>query len=231
MPSTVVIDLGGSLVAPDGVDEAFVRDFIATITGLVESRGTRFAIVVGGGAVARRYQQSLREVVDSPDDAGLDWVGVAATRLNAELIRHAFGSLCSDPVATDPTAVDDISGTVLIGAGWKPGFSTDYDAVVISGQLGARLVIRATNTPGVYTSDPASDPSARLIERMTWAQLIEMVGSKWTPGASLPFDPEATREAQRLGIDAVVADGRDLENLKAIVEKRPFTGTLIGAEV
>jgi hypothetical protein len=40
------------------------------------------------------------------------------------------------------------SGRVLMAAGWKPGFSTDYDAVVLAERFGARIrILMLSNIP------------------------------------------------------------------------------------
>jgi uridylate kinase len=55
-----------------------------------------------------------------------------------------------------------------------------------------------------------------------------MVGSVWTPGANLPFDPIASAKAEKAGMKVVCAAGRDLDNLVAILDGKRFVGTIIG---
>jgi uridylate kinase len=40
--------------------------------------------------------------VTDPDDETQDWIGIAATRLNGELLRGVFRDKCPHPVVTDP---------------------------------------------------------------------------------------------------------------------------------
>ncbi len=62
---------------------------------------------------------------------------------------------------------------------------------------------------------------------MTWAQLQDLVGDTWIPGKNVPFDPIATRKATELKLKIVIAAGREIENLKNLLEEKPFNGTLI----
>ena len=67
----------------------------------------RFVVVCGGGDPARRYQAAYRALARPLDDAAADWIGIAATRLNAELIKRLFADLAPDEVVTDPTTVTE----------------------------------------------------------------------------------------------------------------------------
>ena len=53
------------------------------------SKGFSFVIITGGGKTCRNYNNSLRKIVN-PSLEDLDWMGIASTRLNAELVRICF---------------------------------------------------------------------------------------------------------------------------------------------
>jgi uridylate kinase len=55
-----------------------------------------------------------------------------------------------------------------------------------------------------------------------------MVGDEWTPGKNVPFDPIASRHAEKIGLKVICAAGKNLENLKKILCGEDFTGTTIG---
>jgi uridylate kinase len=143
-------------------------------------------------------------------------------------VKAAFGDLCRDPVITDPSGSISFEGKILVASGWKPGFSTDFDAVFLAERFGARTVLNLSNIAKVYTADPRKDPNAKPIDTISWADFRAMVGSSWTPGANLPFDPIASARAEGKGIKVLCAAGKDLENLENILEGRAFTGTVIG---
>ncbi len=228
---TRVISVGGSLLAPDGVDTVFVRAFVAAIDRFVAPAAANRAVVVcGGGMLARLYQKAYREIAADPSADAQDWVGVAATRVNAELVRQLLARWCGDPVVTDPTAAIAFGGRVLVAAGWKPGFSTDYDAVLLAERFAAEELINLSNIRQVYTADPKKDPQARPLDRVTWAGYRAIVGDEWTPGKNSPFDPVAAKRAAEARLKVVVATGADLTNFEAILQGRPFVGTVIGPQ-
>jgi uridylate kinase len=228
-----VISLGGSIVAPDAVDEGFLKDFVALIRELLNADAEqRFIFVVGGGGPARVYQRAYREISAGTGihafDAEADWIGVMATRLNAQLVRALMGEWCSQDVVTDPTQAADMTGRVLVAAGWKPGFSSDNDAVLLAERFRADTVINLSNIEQVYTDDPKKNPRAKPLDAVSWADFRVLVGDEWVPGKNVPFDPVASRRAGELGLKVICAAGRDLENLKKILRGEPFRGTTIG---
>ncbi len=227
-----VISLGGSIVVPDQVDSAFLASFRDILSDHLERTSEQMILVIGGGAPARRYQEAYRALArqEHERDTTLvqDWIGIMATRLNAELVRHALRPLCQDPVVYDPTGELPFTGRVLVAAGWKPGFSTDTVAVHLAERFGADTVINLSNIAQVYTADPRVDPEAQPLEEVSWEEFREIVGDEWTPGRNLPFDPVATRRAAELGLRVIAADGKNLENTRAILNGQKFFGTRIG---
>jgi len=229
--SVVVISLGGSIIAPKGVDTAFLKGFQRLVEARLSAEPrSRFIIVCGGGGLARDYQAALRDVRPEATGDDLDWVGVAATRVNGELVRRVLRSWCVEDLVTDPTAVSVFAGRVLVAAGWKPGFSTDNDAVVLAQRFSAHTVINLSNIAQVYSSDPRTDPAARPVDRLSWSEMLRIVGAEWTPGKNTPFDPTAARAAAQSRLRVVFAEGRNLENLERILEGKDFVGTTIGPD-
>jgi uridylate kinase len=224
-----VISLGGSIIAPDGVDEGFLKNFVSLIRDMVEADDKqRFILVCGGGGPARAWQAACRAVRGEVPDEEADWIGIMATRLNAQLVKAVMGDLCCQDVVTDPTRVEPLVGRVLVASGWKPGFSSDYDAVLLAERFQAPMVINLSNIEQVYTADPRKDPAARPIAAISWEDFRALVGDDWVPGKNVPFDPVASRHAAKIGLTVVCAAGKNLENLKKILRGEEFTGTTIG---
>ncbi|WP_304224698.1 UMP kinase [Gracilinema caldarium] len=224
-----VISLGGSIVAPDGVDSDFIAAFIALLkTELAADEKRRFILVVGGGGPARKYQQAYRAIVPNGSDEQADWIGIMATRLNAQLLKAVLGDLCTQDVVTDPSQVGPFVGRVLVAAGWKPGFSTDFDAVLLAERFQADKIINLSNIAKVYTDDPRKNPEAKPIDSISWADFRAIVGDDWVPGKNVPFDPVASRHAAKIGLKVICAAGKDLENLRKILSAQDFFGTTIG---
>ena len=224
-----VISLGGSIVAPDGVDVPFLKDFVNLIRSFIEADSNRrFIFVVGGGGPARHWQNAYRDVSGGAKDEEADWIGIMATRLNAQLVKAVMGEWCSQDVVTNPAEVDPLTGRVLVAAGWKPGFSTDYDAVLLAERFKADAVINLSNIEKVYTADPKVDSNAKPIDKISWADFRAIVGDEWAPGKNVPFDPIASRHAEKIGLRVICAAGKNLENLKKILGGEDYIGTTIG---
>lgn len=220
---TVVISLGGSLVSPEAgrVDTVFLKRFRAVILKYVK-HGQRFAIIVGGGKVARVWQGALKRL----SDLDLDWIGIRATQLNAELVRSAFGSVAHLKVVWNPH--ENVARfKVLIGAGFVPGHSTDYDAVVRAKTLGADTVVNLSNVDYVYDKDPSRHKDAKPMRTLSWTAYNKKFRTKWVPGANVPFDPAAAHLAARFKIRVAFLSGRNLKNLENFLQDKPWSGTIM----
>lgn len=220
-----VISLGGSLIIPT---EGFKADFLLAFKKMIEAEikiGRRFIIVCGGGATARNYQAVGRSL--KLDNTALDWAGIYATHLNANLMRLLFGSTAHPVVVIDPSKKINWRTKVLLAGGWKPGRSTDYDAVKLAEIYGANQVINLSNVDYVYTSDPKKNPQAEKLAEVSWKEFRKIVGDKWNPGANLPFDPIASKLAEKLKLKVCFAKGDNLEELKNILNNKKFKGTII----
>ncbi len=228
---TKIISVGGSLIAPRGVDSSFIRGFHSTVKDYLEQASARRIILVcGGGALARDYQKAYTEIVGQSEDEALDQVGIAATRLNAELIRHVFLPYCPLPVATNPTEVSVFPGRILVASGWKPGFSTDNVAVLFAEKFFSDTVINLSNITRVYTDDPKVNEQAIPLDDITWAHFRSLIGDSWEPGKNAPFDPVAAGRAAELRLRVIVAGGYDMCNLRALLAGDRFEGTVIGPD-
>lgn len=225
-----VLSLGGSLIIPNGgVDFKFLHQFNQFIRRKVKA-GNRFFIVCGGGATARHYADAGAKIDTQITDFDLDWLMIHATRLNAQLMRTLFRDICYQRVLKhyefiDKTALDY---KVVIGGGWKPGWSTDYDAVMLAVDYRVtNTVINLSDIMGVYDKDPKKFKDTKMLYRLNWSQYRKMVGNKWTPGMSVPWDPVASRLAQENKIKVIVCNGRDFDNVDRILQGKKFIGTTI----
>ena len=225
-----VLSVGGSIVVPDAPDTAFLNEFSSMVREwLSEDKSRKLILVVGGGAPARVYQNAYRAVGgNAKDDNQADWIGIMATRLNAQLLKAIFSDLCEQDVVYDPTAAKDFTGRILVAAGWKPGFSTDNDAVLLAEQFGAKTVVNLSNIEKVYTDDPRKNPDAKPLDTISWADFRKMVGDEWVPGKNCPFDPIASAKADNAGISVICAGGKDIANIEKILNDQEFVGTKIG---
>lgn len=222
----IVLSIGGALIAPNEVDSEFLSGLNTFIREHVK-KGRRFFLVAGGGKTARKYRDAGKAVIGTMTEEDLDWLGIHATRLNAHLIRTIFEDIAHPRIIENyDKRLRDWKEPVVIGSGWKPGWSTDYDAVVLARDYGANLVINVSNIQWVYDSDPRENPKAKPIEKMTWEDLQKLLPSEWAPGINAPFDPVAAQLSKKLGLTVIVTNG-DFENLNKILEGDYFKGTVI----
>jgi uridylate kinase len=222
-----VIDLGGSAVYPKGgVDTAFLKQFYNFIRKKI-SAGYKFVIVVGGGQVARDYQEAAGEMMHINDE-DKDWIGIHATRLNAHLLRTIFWDDANPVVFKERFKIKEFGKhSLIIGAGWEPGWSTDYVSVQIAADLGVDEVIILGKPDYVYTDDFTKNGNAKPIEKISWADYMKLIPNKWTPGMSVPVDPVAAKLAEKEKVKVIVANAHDLENVGNILEGKEFKGTIL----
>ena len=225
MKETIIISLGGSIVNPNLPDPDFINIFKALILEEIKN-GKRFVIIVGGGKTCRNYQDALSKTITA-STTDLDWIGIYATHLNAQLVRMSFGDVAANEIVIDPSVLQTFSKAVIVGAGWKPGWSTDYDAVMMAKQVGAKKIINLSNIEYVYDKDPKKYDDARKITESSWADFRVLLPKEWISGLNSPFDPIAAQEAESLGIEVAIMNGRNIENLKKYLDGEKFIGTII----
>jgi uridylate kinase len=223
---TVVIALGGSIVHPDGIDAAFLRQFKKFLAPFLR-RGTRFVLVVGGGTLARRFQEAAHAVARVKDE-DKDWLGIHATRLNAHLLRTVFRDV-ADPVVIDTRGrLKKLAYPVTIASGWRPGWSTDYVALQLAADLGVHEAVIAGSPSHVYNKDHAKFKDAKPFNALTWREYRRLIPRAWKPGLHAPVDPIGAALAARTGAKAIIVNGRALGNFAALLNGKEFHGTIIG---
>ncbi len=224
MDKPIVLSLGGSLIVPKEIDTSFLSSFVALIRKYT-SKGFRFAIICGGGSTARHYQKAA-EKIGKLRNEDLDWIGIEATKLNAYFLHKLFGKDALGLIVHDPSRPFDFAKNIVIASGWKPGRSTDYDAILIAKQLNAGMVVNMSNAEQVYSSDPKKNRNAKPIPFLSWKEYRKMVGNRWTAGMNLPFDPIAAKEAEGLGITVHII-GKNLSNFENLLNGKKAKGTVI----
>ncbi len=222
----VVVSVGGSLIVPGEVDTEFLSTFRELILKKI-GEGLSFFIITGGGKTARRYQEAAHAVRGDLDREDLDWLGIHSTRLNAHLLRALFSEEAQARIVKNPTRRVSGRSNIIIGAGWKPGWSTDYCAVLAAKQLGAKKMVNLSNIDYVYDKDPRKNVDAQKIERIEWSNFRKLIPPTWDPGLSSPFDPVAAKEAEALGLEVAVINGTKLEEFNNYLSGKPFAGTVI----
>lgn len=221
-----ILSVGGSIIIPKtGFDSNFLEAFRTLILKEVK-RGRKFILVIGGGTTCRTYQAAAKDFgVSSKDD--LDELGIAVTVLNANLVKLLFKGFAHSEVIMNPTKKVKTTKPIIIASGWKPGCSTDNDAVLMARTYGAKAIFNLSNIDYVYTADPKLNPNAEKIEQITWKEFRKIVGNEWDPGANVPFDPVASKLAEKLELRVGFLKGNNLDEVKKALADVQFAGTII----
>ncbi len=226
MVKPVVVKISGRIISPQNI--GLVKEY-SRIIGSHHARGARIAVVVGGGATARTYIEAARSLGCS--EAVLDIIGIDASRLNARLLIAGLGGNAHPLVPHNLAEFLQYweSGKIVVAGGFQPGQSTNAVAAVIAEAIGAERLVNATLVDGIYDKDPSKHRDAKLLERLSYRELREILQTSQTSlaGAYELFDPVALNVAERSGIKLVFINGWNPENLaKALRGEK--VGTLVG---
>tara|TARA_Y100001970_G_scaffold12536_1_gene14346 strand:+ start:36676 stop:37407 length:732 start_codon:yes stop_codon:yes gene_type:complete len=230
--ATVVLALGGSLLRPEIEGR---HSWIETLVGIIRDRvaaDDRIGIVVGGGSPARDGIELSRPIINN--EGRLDKIGIAATRLNATIIREALAESGVMVSGSIPHSINEASmlfdeRPVVVMGGTVPGHTTDTVAIRLAIATGASRCIIATNVERVYDSDPRTNPNAKSYDRLTHKQLQDIVGpaAHDSAGPSGVVDPMGVADAAKENLTLNVLDGRDIEIIKAAIIGESFAGTVV----
>ena len=188
--------------------------------------GKKFVIITGGGKICRRYQDVAKELTTTSTE-DLDWIGIASLKLNAELLRVIFGEHAHKTVIANLTEKLSFNAPIIIGSAYEPGHSTDWDSVLAAKNVGAKKIINLSNIDYVYDADPKTNPGAKKIEKISWSDYRKIIPKEWTSGLNSPFDPTASEEAEKVGIEVDILNGKNISNLEKCLKGGGFVGTKI----
>jgi uridylate kinase len=227
MKKTIVISLGGSLIIPKEIDIQFLKKLRKTI--LENTKKYKFAIVCGGGVIARKYISALKAQGKSPREQSL--AGIRATRENAKFIMQFFGKkYCNDSL---PLNMKQISSQlkknpiVVCGAlRYSPKSTSDETAAKLAKFLKTEF-INLSNVSGLYTKNPKKYKSAKFIPRISWKDFEKMASKiPYKPGQNFVLDQRAAKIIKKHKIPTYLL-GKNPSNLSKLLNKKPFKGTII----
>jgi len=168
-----------------GIDSEPVKTIAETICRM-RKLGAEVAVVNGAGNYIRG--QIFAKKSGIPRNTA-DYMGMLATIINACALQETLEKMDQPTRVCSAIEVSAICekfirrrtlrhlehGRVVILAGGtgNPFFTTDTCAALRASELDADLLIKATNVDGVYSDDPNKNPDAKLIEKLTYAEVLE----------------------------------------------------------
>jgi len=224
LKKTVVVGLGGSVIFPDEINGELLASWVSLIKRF--SKQYRFVIVMGGGKLARRYQEAARKVRPITEKES-DWLGIEATKANAKLVQTAFGTLADKKIIDSREGIKKLTRPVTIACGWTPGWSTDFIAGVLGDTYHTGVIVMAGKPAFIYDKNPDVYKNAKKFERLTWKEYRKIIPKKWTPGANTPIDPVCAKFCETKRISNIVLDGRNIKNIENLFLGKDFKGTLV----
>jgi uridylate kinase len=223
MKSTITLSLGGSIINPGEIDNQFLTDFSKMIIELIPEH--KFMIVCGGGKVARQY---IKGLPDGLTEGEKDYMGIAATWLNAQLLTYYFKGFCSPNL---PPTVEKLTEQmqhfdVGLSGGFLPSVKTDEDAAIVADLYGSPILINVTNVDGIYDKDPQKHPDAKKYEKLSYREFYEVVNPlSLGAGSNAPFTLIAAKICERTNMRIIVCS-KDVSKIRDAI-KGMNVGTII----
>lgn len=176
---------GGAFAAEGGAGlDAERVSFVAREVADARAAGVQTAVVVGGGNVVRGR---LAAELGWPR-ASVDYMGMLATVVNALALKESLANLGEAAAVLSAFGVGecceryrreragellDGGATVIFGGGTgRPFFTTDTAAALRACEVGADVVLKATDVEGVYDRDPHDDAGARRYDELAYDDVI-----------------------------------------------------------
>ena len=222
---TIVLSLGGSLVNPGTPDSQYVSSLVR----LLRTCKYKFAIVVGGGRLARTWAEAARKKGASEFEA--DEVAIKATKKNAQFVIDHIKTDVNKKVCDtfDSARKESKKHRFVVMGGTIPGITTDSDAVLLAECLHAKRVLNLSNIDAVYSDNPVRNPNARKFHKMSYAQMIDLAGKNdmRTAGTHFVFDFLACKLIARSKIEAHFVHGKNFLDVRKAIDGRPHGGTVV----
>ena len=214
-----------------GIDFDTVVKICEPIKKIVDM-GCEVAIVVGGGNFWRGRSSG------SMDRTRADHMGMLATVINALAVADCLEQRGVEVRVQTAIAMNQIAEpyirskairhlekgrVVIFGCGTgNPFFSTDTGAVLRAAEINADAILLAKNIDGVYSADPAKDPSAVKYDAITYDEVLARhLAVMDTTATSLSMDNHIPVQVFAL---------KDPQNILRVVMGEPI-GTIVKEEL
>ena len=182
----VLLKLSGEAMAGDqgyGISPPVVERLTEEIRA-VHDMGVSLALVIGGGNIVRGTKASQQGM----DRVTADYMGMLATVINAMALQDLMERRGLDTRVMTAIRMEELAepyirrralrhlarNRVVIFAGGtgNPYFSTDTAAVLRAIEVQADVIIKATKVEGIYSADPAKEPDAEFLPRLSFMDVM-----------------------------------------------------------
>ncbi len=183
----VLVKLSGEALAGEksfGIDLEMIDSISHDIHEVVDL-GTEVALVIGGGNIFRGLSSSAQGM----DRASADYMGMLATIMNGlalqdSLEKQGLRTRLMTAITMQEVAEPYIrrrairhlekKRVVICAAGTgNPYFTTDTAASLRAMELKAEALLKATRVDGVYDKNPAEDPCAVLLSKVSYLDVLQ----------------------------------------------------------
>jgi uridylate kinase len=217
---------GGRDVSLDPDTLEYVAD---EILGAV-AEGLELGVVIGGGNHFRGRQADEWKL----DRVTVDYMGMLGTAMNGLALADVLEKKDAAPLVMSSFPMGELCGRydrrraleriregiiLFVGGTGRPFFTTDTTAALRACEMGAEVLLKATDVDGIFDADPDEAPNAGLIPEMSYADVIK---------GNLPvMDATAAAMCMQNRLPMVIYNGTVAGNLLKIV-KGERIGTLVG---
>jgi uridylate kinase len=183
----VLLKLSGEALMGDedyGIDPKVIARLAREVIEAREA-GAEIAVVIGGGNIFR----GAGLAAGGMDRVTGDQMGMLATVINALAMQDALEKLGGKCRVMSAIKINDVCEdyirrravrhlekgriTIFAAGTGNPFFTTDSGAALRAIEIGADLLLKATKVDGVYSADPAKDPTATRYERLSYEDVIQ----------------------------------------------------------
>ncbi len=181
----LLLKVSGEVLGSENVSIDFDRiEKFANELKTARELGAEIAVVIGGGNIIRGYRVSKRGV----GRFAADCMGMLGTIINALALQSALERIGVDTRVMTAISMEQFAehyirrmalhhldtGCLIILAGGtgNPYFTTDTAAALRAVELGAHALLKGTKVDGIYSSDPVTDPEAKMIRELSYIDVL-----------------------------------------------------------
>jgi len=183
----VLLKLSGEALAGQagyGIDTD-VLGSIADEIKEIQKDGVQVSIVVGGGNIFR----GIKGATSGMDRASADYMGMLATSLNALALQDALEKKDVHTRVQSAIEMQEVAEpyirrkairhleksriVIFAGGTGNPFFTTDTAAALRGMEVGAQVVLKATQVDFIYDSDPKKNPDAKPYQSIRYMDVLK----------------------------------------------------------